>query len=377
MKLLIFTSRCHPQEGGVEKVVEFIAQALSKDNTVKILASKAEGVGLLNLTDAEINHNKVCIKRIWFGLPRSLGGLLIFPIRFILSFALIYRYVNEFKPDIINYHFPDDSSIYFYFLTLFTKYKFVVNLHGNDLQVFRNKFPHKFFIDRVVNKADKVVVNSTYMESEFIKVYPDLKTKVTIIPNAIDLNKIKRIKGRKFFSTPYIFFVGRLVHKKGVDFLLEAFAKANVKDLNMLIEGNGEEYEKIKSLRDKLGLQDRVVLSKGRLTHEEKFSYMKEAEFGVMPSRIEPFGIVSIEFMAAQVPLIATNTGGLKTLIKHNQNGYLVEVDDVDALSKAIVLMHTDAVLRQKLSSNAYKFVKKYDLENITDLYKDLFKSSI
>lgn len=377
MKLLIFTSRAYPQKGGVEEVVEFISNKLSNHHSVHILASKANNISLFNISDNEVERNRVTIKRIWIGLPSSFLGLIVFPIRFLLSFVQVVQYVTKIKPDVINYHFPDDSSIYFYLLMLVRPTKFVVNIHGNDLQVFRKKFLHKFFIDGIVRKANKVVLNSKYMREEFLRVYPILEPKTEIIPNAIDIDLIRKIKSRRFFSNPYMFFVGRLVYKKGVDVLLKAFKKAAIDNMSMLVEGDGEEYEKLKKLRHELSLEDKVVFTRGKLTHEDKYSYMKEAILGVMPSRIEPFGIVALEFFAAKVPLIASDTGGLSTLIRNKHNGILVKADDVNNLAESIRSLYDNKLLRENLVLNAYKFVKSFSIEAVAKEYDKLFLDSL
>lgn len=386
MKILLISTRFPPLIGGVEKVVESIYKHLSKNNDVTVISSlnleylyKKYGVHkmILGFKVADVDESggvDASIRRYWLNLPRTILGYLSFPYRVMASTYLFIKDVRKLKPDVINYHFPDDSSLYVWLMTFFVDSPLVVNIHGNDLHIFSKQAPYSFFIKQILKRSSAVLVNSAYMRGEFSESFPELKDKVEIIPNGIDVEYFQNIKPKKYFSEPYIFFVGRMVQKKGVDILLRAFAKANIEGLKMLLEGHAEELEEMKRLSRELGVEDKVKFTEGKLSDNEKVAYMKAAIFGVMPSRIEPFGIVALEFLASGVPLIASKTGGLKKILEDGKTCLFFRNEDVDDLVKKIHELYGDQKLQDRLVKNGSREVQKYSEDKIAQKYLELYK---
>ena len=102
--------------------------------------------------------------------------------------------------------------------------------------------------------------------------------------------------------------------------------------------------------------------------------YYKSADICVFPSRLEGFGIVILEAMASGIPIIASNTGGIREIISNGKNGMLFKPGDADALSKAILALYQDLDLRKKISQAALKTVTEYNWENIAERYISLYK---
>ncbi len=379
MKILIITTRFYPHIGGVEEVVSNIAKNLSKDNDVRVLSSLDAHTGLskidkiLKISLPEKNFGNYKNKRIWINIPHSVLGVIIFPTRFLLALIELFSYVIKFKPDVINYHFPDDSSVYVSLLCSILKTPLVVNIHGNDLHIFSKKPIHKLFIRNLLNCAAKIIVNSAYMKSEFEKSYPSLAAKVKIIPNGLNVDLYSKSTSKPYINDPYIFYVGRIVEKKGVDLLVKAFYKLKDLGLKLIIEGTGEELDKIKDTAKKLGIEQQVIFTNGKLSTDEKISTMRNALFGVIPSRIEPFGIVALEFMATETPFIASKTGGLNDLLKDGETCLFFENGNIDDLASKMESMLNDRSLRESLSKNGKNEVQKYKWESISDKYLSCF----
>lgn len=384
MRILIITTRFFPHVGGVEEVVSNIAKILSKDNVVSILSSLDINTGLsffkrlTKISVEERTFETYKNKRIWINLPSSIVGILIFPARFILALIEVIFYVSKFKPDVINYHFPDDSVVYVDLLSSVIRVPIVVNIHGNDLHIFSKKAIHKFFINRLLKRASLIVVNSAYMKAEFLDSFPHLSNKLRIIPNGLDVDLYKQSKvGKKYAANgPYIFYVGRLVEKKGVDILIRAFYKLRDEKINLVIEGKGEELSKIKELVRGLDLTDKVKFTDGKLTQEEKIEAMKGAIFGVIPSRVEPFGIVALEFLAAGTPIIASKTGGLENLLKDQSTCLFFENGNIGDLASKMKGIMEKENLRKTLKEEGQKEVENYRWEVITQKYLNTYKEA-
>ena len=138
MKLLLVSSAFYPKVGGVEKVVEDLAENLSFRHDVCVLSSITEldKKNIFRVSSRIEDYKTFKLKRIWMNYPRNFVGAVVFPGRLFLSLVSLIFFARKFKPDLINLHFPDDVSLYMWVMTLFSKCPLIVNIHGNDLHVF-------------------------------------------------------------------------------------------------------------------------------------------------------------------------------------------------------------------------------------------------
>jgi glycosyltransferase involved in cell wall biosynthesis len=131
--------------------------------------------------------------------------------------------------------------------------------------------------------------------------------------------------GKKVFL-----FVGRLVKIKNVDFLLRAFAQAEIENSVLVIVGNGEEEEKLKSLRASLNLSETCIFT-GKIEGEELLSWYNIAQCFVLPSYVEPYGAVVNEALLAGCKVLCSNLAGSSELIT-NENGAIFDPFNVEEL---------------------------------------------
>ena len=380
MKIVLLSSRFYPHIGGVEKVIDSLAENLSVDNEVVVLTSMDSNKNNYFGTHEEIVVEKSYkVKRVWMNLPRSVFGFLLFPYRLFRGVYRLVAFFKSYQPNIINFHFPDDVSIYLWFALLFYKAPLVINIHGNDLHRFSKKFLYRPFIESLIEKSNSIIVNSEYMKSEFLQMNPFklYASKVHVIPNGLDLQNIQKIKSKKYVENDYLFFVGRFVFKKGIDLLVNAFADIDVKNLSLVLEGNGEEFENIEKLIKKKGLENKIFMTKGKLSEDDKSAYMKASLMGVIPSRIEPFGIVALEYLACGVPLVSSNTGGLVSILKNDKTCLFFESENVNDLKAKIRKLIESPALRKKLVENGLQEVKKYSWEEVHIKYLDLYNLAL
>lgn len=372
MKVLVLSSRFHPDKGGVENVVQMLFDKYSGE--LKLIVSHAQSTFSPKIKET-LNGKE--ITRIWMGRPDSLNGWLVFPYRFLASLFAFVSEVKQYNPDLINYHFPDDSIFLFSASRFFIKTKYVLNLHGEDFHSFSKRSPHSYFWNKLINNSSGIIVNSDYMRGEVMDRFKLGSDKIFIIPNGIDIKAIDSIASRKYIEEPYIFAVGRFVFKKGFDILVTAFKESNLEQVKLVIEGKGEELESIKSLVSELDLSSKVILTGGTMSADEKVAFMKGSLFGVVPSRKEPFGIVALEFMAANVPVIVSATGGLLSLVENGVNGILFENESELSLADKLTRLRSDIQLRSKLKERGRETAEKFSYEMVTSQYLTLFEKLI
>ena len=234
---------------------------------------------------------------------------------------------------------------------------------------------HKAFLFKTVYKfpnVRKIITVSKGIEKKLNDNY-NLKNTKTIY-NPIDLKLIsQKLLAQKPVDFDYILAVGRLCRQKGFDILINAFAKSNLKSkIKLIILGEGKERKNLEKLIIELNLKKQVLLH-GKV--DNPFIYMKHATFFVLSSRFEGFGIVIIEALACETPVIATNCeSGPSEIIENGKNGLLVPVEDVESLKIAMDKLFYDKELYVKLKTNALRSVKKYDIKNIAKDWIKLFE---
>jgi len=199
--------------------------------------------------------------------------------------------------------------------------------------------------------------------------------KIYELPIYTNENKSKKIN-RKDFDTPddkqLILSLSRLHPVKGIDILLEAMVK--VPEAFLWITGSGPLEKDLISQSEKLGLTERVRFLGWR---DDKEALMATSDICVFPSRNDAFGAVIIEAWAAKKPNIACKSPGPKAIISDNNDGLLVEIDDVNQLAEAIKKVINNKKLASSLTNNGYKkFQKDYTEEvfvrNILAIYTNI-----
>lgn len=369
MNVALLVSQFHPHKGGVEVAVYNLAQAVKKQgHTVVVLTAKAPW--LLPSTE---NVGGIAVNRYFLALPRTFKSALVFPLLFPLTILNICRLLKSQKTDVLNLHFADDAAFYALVVKFLTGVRLVVSLHGNDVE----KFPveslfRKWLLGCLVNVADAVTVNSRYLEDRLQKT-ENGRRKVRIVGNGINLDDFLAIQPYNH-SRPYILFLGRLVHKKGVDLIIQAYT-AVCRDLpyDLLIAGDGEERQKLETLVKQRGVEDRVKFF-GQVENKFGHELMAGASLFVVPSRLEPFGIVVLEAMAAGCPVLASRTGGLTEIIKDGQTGVLFNSEDVVDLSTKLLELLLNLTKMERLKLAAWEDVQKHTWNNVAKKYLEIYE---
>jgi D-inositol-3-phosphate glycosyltransferase len=200
------------------------------------------------------------------------------------------------------------------------------------------------------------------------------KGNITVIPCGTDIDcfgSIDRQSGRaKLGINPedkVVMYAGRFDERKGIETLVRAIAREEVKhhqNLKLIIvggytpgESDGQEKERIASVVNELGIED-ITKFAGRVQHEDLASYYAAADVCVVPSHYEPFGLVAIEAMAARTPVVASDVGGLKFSVVDEVTGLLVPPQDEGAFAQAINSILTNSKWREQLGNNARKRIE-------------------
>lgn len=173
---------------------------------------------------------------------------------------------------------------------------------------------------------------------------------------------------------PYVFALGRLVPQKGFDLLLEAFAKAALNNVDLVLAGDGPDAESLKDLAKKLGILERVRFV-GRQSHEQVVGWLKGSMMFVLSSRAdEGLPVVIAEAMNAGAAIVATRSGGTPEVITDGEHGLLIDRGDVDQLAEAIERLGRDEALRLRVAAAAKETSACVEWKHLANQYANVYR---
>lgn len=213
-------------------------------------------------------------------------------------------------------------------------------------------------------EAWRVIVASEFMKSEVHRIFDAPLDKIEVIYNGVNASKFEfdwsdeeRAEYRAKFAKPdekIILYVGRFVREKGIHLLLDAANVVLAQDpkAKFVIVGSGGARDRFQRFSDWAGIGDRVQFT-GFMSSRPLYQLYRCADVAVFPSLYEPFGIVALEAMAAGAPVVASDSGGLKEVVLHDQTGTSQFSGNAESLAWAILRVLNDPDRARKLSEAA------------------------
>ena len=197
----------------------------------------------------------------------------------------------------------------------------------------------RFLLSIVCRMSKSIVVLTPWWEKLFLAKYPWLSKKIIVCPNSVDkelldLSKIAKCN-QKQSKDKVILSMSRVEIGKGFDKVLEAMSILP-DEYKLKIAGLGEQVESLKEKTKKLGLSSRVEFL-GWVDKDNKIKLLNEADVFCLPSKLDSFGMVYIEAMAAGLPVVALNFQSIPDVVEHEYTGILCDDDSPHDLAKAIV----------------------------------------
>ncbi len=221
---------------------------------------------------------------------------------------------------------------------------------------------------RLIYESGQVIVNSKHMLGEVVDHFLVPAEKVVIIPNGIepdrlrcDIDKATLREKHGYGDGPMMLFVGRLVHEKGIQFLLDAMPTVlkSHPTACLVIAGSGYYADDLKQRTAELGIDGHVHFF-GHANDKSLPELYTMADAVVVPSLYEPFGIVALEGMAACVPTITSDNGGLVDIVEHMHNGLTTYAGDSNSLAWGILQVLDNPELAEGLKTRARAHVLEH-----------------
>lgn len=342
-------------------------------NLARELANLGNDIHIITLWDKDLAYSEkidgFTIHRIKLPLPWL---ILQIPYYFIQVLYLVWK----INPDIIHPQAISLNAFFAMFISKILNKPYIAYAHGSDVYK-TSKYFKKYISKPVIKNAKTVVCLTEDMRKEIIKIFP---RDVTVIGNGIeiqDISKYSRDNIRMDLNiencTILIIFVGRLHPIKGISYLLDSI-KIVIKELDniqLLIVGDGEYREYLEEYGKDIGIENNVKFI-GSVPHCDVIKYMIASDIFILPSLSEGFPITILEAMSAGLPIIATNVGGIKEILKSERNGFLVEPKNSQQIAEKIIYILKQDLL-YSIKMNNIIDVKKYTLAETTKRIKRIY----
>ena len=303
-----------------------------------------------------------------------LGFMVLYPLWFLVAFALIAHYRIIKKVDTV-YCLSFTEKVLITPIARFFGIKVIWVEHGTFGRWFKlNPFRFAYLI---FSKLAQIVTVSNSAKVQLIKCQVNERN-IKVIPNGINLDSFirntncgsSRIPGKVTIGV-----VGRLHQEKGINYLIEAIkiASKTVACIELIIIGGGPEMNKLKTQASQLGLVENVNF----VGHQEEINkWLEKFDIYVNSSLRESMPLTVIEAMAVSLPVIATRVGGIPEVVDNGVSGILVPPNDPRSLADAIIKLCNNPRQRKEMGQVGRMIVEqKFSQKEMIDSYETLFKS--
>lgn len=351
--LQVYKDYYPPVIGGVEGHINLLAGGL-RDRGVKVevLVSNTRPWLETEILD-EIRITKV----------PQLGRLASAPLN--ITFHIWLKRLGR-DADILHFHFPNPTGEISSLLARLNK-KIVVTYHSDIIRQAKLAKLYSPFMRQFLGNSKTIIATSpNYVQSS--AVLAQFRDKCKVIPFGIDLTRfeprsemVREVAAiRQTYGPAIILFIGRFRYYKGLYTLIEAMKKVRGK---LILIGSGPMEEELKNqVADDNELKQKVFFL-GELSDQEVVTHLQACEVFVLPSivRSEAFGIVLLEAMACNKPLVSTELGtGTSFVNQHKKTGLVVPPNNDEALARAINYLLANPEIREKYGKAARQRVEKY-----------------
>jgi N-acetyl-alpha-D-glucosaminyl L-malate synthase BshA len=263
------------------------------------------------------------------------------------------------------------------------KIPIITTLHGTDITLVGKNRSFTEVTEFSINQSDAISVVSEFLKKDTHAFFA-IKKELEVIPNFVDADLFVPA-GEKFPCTQ---FLGEnhgtvFVHisnfrpvKRTLD-VIHAFQKIHSEEENvtLLMVGDGPDLAACRNLVEKYGISPKVrFLGK----QNDVISILQLADVLLFPSEHESFGLVALEAMSCQKPVIASRAGGLPEVVEHGVSGYLCKVGDTQEMADYGLQLVRDCTLKLSMGKKARQVVlKNFTPEKIIPLYENLYQRAL
>jgi N-acetyl-alpha-D-glucosaminyl L-malate synthase BshA len=279
----------------------------------------------------------------------------------------------------VHYAIPHASAAYMTKKILETQGKtipFITTLHGTDITLVGRDKTFAPVVSFSINQSDAITAVSYNLREETNKIFK-IHKEIEVIQNFVDVRRFnkKPIDAFRRVIAPnhekIIIHASNFRRIKRVEDVVRIFAKVHKSvPSKLLFVGDGPERPAAESLSRDLNIGDDIRFVGKQEQMEEILAI---GDLFLLTSEYESFGLAALEAMAAGVPVISTNAGGLPEINEQGVTGYLSNIGDIDSMSAHAIELLNNKEMLAKFKANAYAQAEKFDIQNIVPKYEQLY----
>lgn len=306
------------------------------------------------------------------------------PYELVLTSKLVSVVKNE-GLDLLHVHYaiPHASAAYMARQILASEgihVPIVTTLHGTDITLLGKDASFEPVITFAINNSDAVTAVSESLKNDTLEHFK-INREIDVIPNFINQKRYETFaaNGLRNRYAPngeaMIMHVSNFRKVKRVEDVVRVFSGIHEKlPSKLLLIGDGPERYNVEQMCRQLGICGDIHFL-GKTKKVEKI--LANGDLFILPSETESFGLAALEAMAAGLPVISSNSGGLPEVNEHGFSGYLSDVGDVEDMTKnALAILSSEESLKQ-FKAQALIQADKFDLPNILPLYLRLYEKLV
>jgi L-malate glycosyltransferase len=291
---------------------------------------------------------------------------------YFFNIGLVKGLAKRLKSDLLHAHYATSYG----FLGAKTDFHpFVISVWGSDVLDFPKSYFKRRWLKSILSKADRITAAGSFLATATEHLL-DPGYKVEVTPFGVDLETFRSLS-MKQNENIVIGATKTLEPVYGLENLVKAIAKLGRPGLKLLLVGDGSLRPRLEKLVVELRVADRVDFI-GRMPPQTIPTHLQKMHILVNPSLQESFGVSVLEAQACEIPVIASNTGGLPEVMRDGVTGFLVPPENVHAIAEKIELLASDENLRTKMGKAGREFVRKnYDWNENAKIMERLYDSLV
>ncbi len=292
--------------------------------------------------------------------------------------------MTRFNLDILHVHYAIPHSISAYLAKMMLRDRvvpFVTTLHGTDITLVGNDRSYLPITRFGIEQSDAVTAVSEYLKRRTIQEF-QIERPVQVVPNFVDCNVYGRATDRNLRRKFAGDDEGILIHisnfrpVKRVQDVIGIFALVRKnRKARLLMVGDGPERPKAEWLARTNGIADDILFV-GK--QNDMNQLLAVSDILLLPSELESFGLVALEAMSCEVPVIATRVGGIPEVVRDGVDGFLYDVGDIASMAAGCLSILKDTRLRENMGRAARdRATREFCASSIVVQYEDLYFRTI
>lgn len=369
-------------------LVESTRYLKERGHEVKVFAPSYEGLADHHIEGVPVHRFRYFFKKFenlthGQGAPNRIRNPLYLLVAFFyILFGLIsaVRFCRREKFDVIHVHWPFPHGMWGWAASKLSGAPIVLTFHGAELLLAKKFFFVDAFLKHAIKHSEGIICNSTFTAAEVAKL---TDKPINVIPFGVTVN-VKEKNATRNGDTHNLLFAGRIIERKGLEYLIRAIPLMDDElAVHLNIAGEGNVKASLQALTTELGLDDKITFH-GFVPNAQLEDMYSQADVFILPAIVddrgdtEGLGVVLVEALSYQVPVVASQVGGIPDVIIDGETGTLVPERSPEAIAEAVESLLRDDERASEMVDKGLAHARSYfDWGRITDLLVQTYKKAL